>query len=141
MDEDHRLTIGALADAAGVGRETVRFYEREGLVADPRGSGHGYRLYPPETVTRLRFIRRAQQLGFTLSEISELLQLRADDEAACEAVEARARRKLADVESKIADLRRIGDALARLVERCEARQPTGDCPILEELEDGAGARR
>lgn len=139
MRDDGRLTIGALADAAGVGRETVRFYERQGLVADPPRSGAGYRLYAPETVARLRFIRRAQQLGFTLSEISELLDLSAADPSACVAVEARARRKLADVEAKIADLRRIGDALSRLVERCAARQPTGDCPILEELEDGGEA--
>lgn len=138
MREDGRLTIGTLADAAGVGRETVRFYEREGLVPDPRGSGVGYRLYAPEAVARLRFIRRAQELGFTLGEISELLELRAEDEAACEAVEVRARRKRADVESKIEDLGRIGDALGWLLEKCEARQPTGECPILEELEDGKG---
>lgn len=134
MGHDDRLTIGALADAAGVGRETVRFYEREGLVADPPRSEAGYRLYAPEAVARLRFIRRAQQLGFTLGEISELLDLRADDSAACEAVEARARRKLSDVEAKIADLRRIGGALRRLIETCQAREPTGECPILEELE-------
>lgn len=134
MREDSRLTIGTLADAAGVGRETVRFYERKGLVADPPRSEGGYRLYPRETIGRLRFIRRAQELGFTLSEIARLLELRAEDEAACEAVEARARRKLADVESKIEDLTRIGNALDRLIEKCKARQPTGECPILEELQ-------
>ena len=134
MRENGRLTIGALADAAGVGRETVRFYEREGLIADPPRSEAGYRLYPPETVARLGFIRRAQRLGFTLSDIAALLELRAEGEAACEAVGARARRKLADVEAKMEDLRRIGEALARLVEKCEARQPMGECPILEELE-------
>lgn len=134
MREDARLTIGTLADAAGVGRETVRFYERKGLVADPPRSEAGYRLYPRETIGRLRFIRRAQELGFTLNEIAALLELRAESEAACEAVEARARRKLADVEAKIEDLKRIGDALGRLIDKCEARQSTGECPILEELQ-------
>jgi len=137
MTEKDRLTIGAVADAAGVGRETIRFYEREGLVPDPPRSPAGYRLYGQETVGRLRFIRRAQELGFTLREISELLDLRVDDAAGCDAVEARARRKLADVERKISDLRRIGDALGRLVEKCAARERTGECPILEELEEGS----
>jgi MerR family mercuric resistance operon transcriptional regulator len=90
-------------------------------------------MYSPSVVGRLRFIRRAQELGFTLAEIAELLDLRVQDGAACDVVEARARRKLADIESKISDLGRIGDALGRLVEKCVARQPTGDCPILEEL--------
>ena len=117
MTDRNTLTIGALADAADVGRETIRFYEREGLVPDPPRSPAGYRLYGPEIVGRLRFIRRAQQLGFTLSEIAELLDLRVDDPAGCDAVEARARRKLADVEDKISDLRRMGDALSRLVEK------------------------
>ena len=69
-----------------------------------------------------------------MAEIAELLDLRVEDEAACDAVEAHARRKLADIESKISDLGRIGDALGRLVEKCAARKPTGDCPILEELD-------
>lgn len=134
MDHD-ALTIGPLAERTGVGRETIRFYERKGLIDDPPRSPAGYRLYPPEAVGRLRFIRRAQHLGFTLAEISELLDLRVDDAAGCDAVEARARRKLADVEAKMADLRRISAALGRLVEKCAAREPTGECPILEELEE------
>ena len=81
------------------------------------------------------FIRRAQDLGFTLAEITELLSLRIDEVSACGAVETRARAKLVSVEEKIGDLRRIGDALERLVEKCEAHEPTSDCPILEELED------
>lgn len=128
------LTIGKLAAAAGVGRETIRYYERQGLLDEPPRSQAGYRHYPPDAVGRLRFIRRAQELGFSLAEITELLDLRIDEVSACSAVEARARAKLVTVEEKIDDLRRIGDALGRLVEKCEARQPTSDCPILEELE-------
>ena len=135
MSRNDTMSIGTLADAAAVGRETIRFYERKGLIDDPPRSPAGYRMYSPSVVGRLRFIRGAQELGFTLAEIAELLDLRVEDAAACDVVEARARRKLADIESKISDLGRIGDALGRLVEKCAARQPTGDCPILEELDE------
>lgn len=129
------LTIGALADAVGVGRETVRFYERKGLLPDPPRTASGYRNYPPESVERLRFIRRAQGLGFTLEEISELLSLRVDEVAACGTVEARAREKLTNVAQKLTELRRMKKALERLVEACQARESTSDCPILEELDE------
>ncbi len=135
MSNSGSLTIGKLAAAAGVGRETIRYYERMGLLESPPRSAAGYRHYPHDAVDRLRFIRRAQELGFTLAEIIELLGLRIDEVSACGAVEARAREKLANVEDKIGDLRRIGDALTRLVEKCEAREPTSDCPILEQLEE------
>ncbi len=130
------LTVGRLADAAGVGRETIRYYERVGLLDEPPRSRAGYRHYPAEAIDRLRFIRRAQELGFTLAEITELLDLRIDEVSACVTVEARARAKLATVEDKIGDLRRIGHSLERLVQKCVARQPTSECPILEELEAG-----
>ena len=129
------LTIGKLAASAGVGRETIRYYERKGLLEEPPRSEAGYRHYPPDAVDRLRFIRRAQDLGFTLAEITELLGLRVDQVSACGTVEIHARAKLVTVEEKIGDLRRIGDALKRLLEKCEAREPTSDCPILEELDD------
>lgn len=134
MNEEATMNIGALATAVGVGRETIRFYERRGLIPDPPRSRAGYREYPSETVRRVRFIRRAQELGFTLSEISELLELRIADASACGQVERNARAKLDQVESKIVDLNRIGGSLRSLVARCEAREPTGECPILEELE-------
>lgn len=130
------LTIGALAAAADVGVETVRFYERRGLLPRPPRTSSGYRQYPPDTVERLRFIRRAQGLGFTLEEIGELLELRVDEVAACGPVEAGARAKIRQVEEKMAELQRIRDALGRLVAACQAREPTSECPILEELEDG-----
>mgnify|MGYP002623553893 CR=1 FL=1 len=135
-NEGPSLTIGALAKAADIGVETVRFYERKGLLPEPPRTQAGYRQYPPETVDRLRFIRRAQGLGFSLREIMELLNLRVDEIAACGPVEAQAREKLEQVAGKIAELRRIQSALRRLVRACEAREPTGECPILEELEEG-----
>lgn len=135
MSKTETLTIGELAASAGVGRETIRYYERQGLIDPPPRSPAGYRRFRPDTVVRLRFIRRAQELGFTLSEISDLLELRIDHVSACGAVEAGAREKLEQVEAKISDLMRIGDALNRLVEKCQAREPTSGCPILEELED------
>ncbi len=134
MSETSTLTIGALAQAAGVGVETIRFYERKGLLPEPPRTRAGYRQYPSDTVDRVRFIRRAQGLGFALREISELLDLRVDEVAACGPVEAQAREKLEQVTGKMEELRRIETALQRLVEACEAREPTGACPILEELD-------
>ena len=135
MPRSPSLTIGALAREAGVGVETVRFYERQGLVPEPPRTASGYRQYPEDAIQRLRFIRQAQRLGFTLREISELLELRVDEVAACGSVETRARKKLADVREKMAKLNRIERALEGLVEACRAREPTSDCPILEELEE------
>lgn len=139
MPESTVLTIGGLARSAGVGVETVRFYERKGLLPEPPRSPSGYRQYPPDTVERLRFIRRAQDLGFALSQIADLLELRVDEVAACGTVEAQAREKLALVAGKMKELRRIRRSLNRLVTACQAREPTSDCPILEELEDRRGA--
>lgn len=136
MSDGDTLTIGALAKAADIGVETVRFYERKGLLPEPPRTPSGYRQYPSETVDRMRFIRRAQGLGFALREISELLDLRVDEAAACGPVEAQAREKLAQVAGKIEELRRMEAALQRLVHACEAREPTGECPILEELDHG-----
>ena len=140
MPAESGLTTGALAEAAGVGRETVRFYERKGLLPEPPRTTSGYRDYPLESVGRLRFIRRAQGLGFTLDEIADLLALRVDEVAACGTVEARAREKLASVADKLTELRRMKKALERLVDACQSREPTSDCPILEELEDRGGDR-
>jgi Hg(II)-responsive transcriptional regulator len=138
MSDEASLTIGELAQAAGVGRETVRFYERKGLIADPPRTASGYRQYPHDSVARLRFIRRAKGLGFTLEEIADFLALRVDEAAACGTVEARARQKLEGIAQKLAELRRMKRALDRLVQACATREPTGDCPILEELEERRG---
>ncbi len=141
MSESAPLTIGALAQAANVGVETVRFYERKGLLPEPPRTPSGYRQYPGDTVDRLKFIRRAQGLGFALREILELLDLRVDEVAACGPVEAQAREKLEQVAGKIEELRRIETALQRLVVACEAREPTGECPILEELDQAGPSDR
>ncbi len=138
MENPTTFTIGPLAKQAGVGVEAIRFYEREGLLPEPPRSASGYRQYSSDSVQRLRFIRKAQTLGFSLNEISELLDLRVDEVGACGAVELRAREKLARVADKITELRRIETALQQLVWACEAREPTGECPILEELKEPAG---
>lgn len=124
-----RLTIGQVAQKAGIGVETVRFYEREGLVAEPPRSDSGYRDYPPDTVARLLFIRRAKELGFTLKEIKELLSLRPTRSRS--GIRALAQAKIADIEAKIELLKQIKRALGRLVSEC----PSGaECPILNALE-------
>jgi len=129
------LTIGEVAKAAEIGIETVRFYEREGLIAEPPRRQSGYRQYPPETVRRLRFIRRAKELGFTLKEIGELLDLRVDPTRSCADVRALAKAKMADVEVKMFDLARIQAALTDLVRVCRGKGPTSVCPILDALDE------
>ena len=131
------LTIGRLAAAAGVGVETVRFYERKGLVRQPEKPMFGHRRYPADTVARIRFIRRAKELGFTLKEIAELLELRMDPGRNCADVRARALAKTADIDRKIAALQRMREALARLAAACQGQGPTSACPILDAMEDGA----
>lgn len=128
------MLIGELADAAGVGVETIRFYEREGLLPEPPRSEAGYRLYDTDAVRRVLFIRKAKDLGFTLSETKDLLELRVSDTSACDDVAERARRKIATVEERIRELRRVRRVLHDLVETCAAQTETSDCPILEVLD-------
>jgi MerR family copper efflux transcriptional regulator len=128
------LTIGQVARQAGVGVETVRFYEREGLLAEPQRRPSGYRQYGEEVVARLRFIRRAKELGFTLKEIAELLSLRLDPDAKPADVKRRAEAKLADIEAKVRTLRRMQKALSKLTAACGGHGKIGDCPILDALE-------
>jgi MerR family mercuric resistance operon transcriptional regulator len=128
------LTIGQLAKAAGVGVETVRFYERGGLLPLPARRQSGYRQYSQDAVRRVRFIRRAKDLGFTLKEIGELLDLRVDRRRSCADVRALARAKIADVDTKINDLAHMRAALERLARACRGTGPTIECPILEALE-------
>ena len=128
------LTIGQLAKHAGVGVETIRFYEREGLLSQPERRSSGYRQYSPEAVRRVRFIRHAKELGFTLKEIQELLELRVDPHSSCADVRRRAGDKIADIEGRIASLERMREALESLARKCRGRGPTSDCPILEELD-------
>lgn len=129
------MMTGELAKRAGVNVETLRFYERKGLLPVPPRRASGYREYPPDSVTRIRFIKRAQDLGFTLGEIGELLGLRGGGKGATPAdVREHAERKLADVRRKIADLRAIEKALVGLTSACPGEGPLDDCPILQHLE-------
>lgn len=129
------LTVGQVARAAEVGVETLRFYEREGLLAEPPRRPSGYRQYPPDTVRRVRFIRRAKELGFTLKEIGELLALRVDPGTTCADVRTLARAKVDDIAKKLAEMRRIQGVLERLARSCRGKGPTSACPILDMLDD------
>ncbi len=128
------LKIGEVAKRSGVGVDTVRFYERRGLIADPPRRPSGYRQYPPETVQRVRFIRQAKALGFTLEEIRGLLELRVDPDKSCADVRALANLKIADIEEKMAKLARIKAALGELARACRGEGPTSECPILDAID-------
>lgn len=128
------LTIGQLAKRAGVGVETVRFYERQGLLAEPTRKESGYRQYTEDVVARLRFIRRAQDLGFSLKEIADLLALRVDPATTCAEVRQRAAAKVADIDSKIETLQRMKAALLKVTAQCRGHGPTSECPILDALD-------
>lgn len=128
------MRISELAQRAGVNVQTVRYYERRGLLDDPRNRGVGYREYGEATLDRLRFIRRSQELGFTLSEIEELLALRLQRGTTAADVKERAAAKIAEIDEKLRDLERIREALTHLAGQCRGgRGPVGDCPLLEAL--------
>lgn len=127
------MKIGQLAAQAGAGIDTVRFYERQGLLPPPRRQPSGYRHYDLEDVARLRFIRRAKGLGFTLVEIRELLALSGRREDDMAGLKEAAVEKLADVEAKLAELTRIKDGLQTLVASCPGQGPLDHCPILAAL--------
>jgi MerR family copper efflux transcriptional regulator len=124
------LTIGKLAHAAGVRIDTVRFYERAGLLNKPQRTASGYRLYAPSDVARLRFIRRAKALGFSLEEIAQLLRLN-DGGGRRGAVRALAGKRLAEIEQKLTELSRMRDTLRHLVQQCRGDGPLAGCPIID----------
>ena len=128
------LSIGQVARRAGVGVETVRYYEREGLLEEPPRRASGYRQYPEEVVKRLHFIKRAQKLGFSLKEINELLLLRVDAQTACDEVKQRTEAKIAEVERKLVELQRMRQALIQVASLCEGQGPNSPCPVLEALD-------
>lgn len=134
------LTIGRVAKQADVPIETIRYYERRGLLPDPPRTESGYRQYDTESVTRLRFIKEAQELGFSLEDIQGLLALRVDKETSCGEVRARAERKAADIEAKIRILQAMHDALQEMIAACAQGGPSGECPLLETLERHAQER-
>ena len=124
------FTIGKAAKQAGVGVETVRFYERRGLIEQPPRRDNGYRQYPEETVVRIRFIKQAKKLGFTLREINELLTPRDEPGAACSDLRQRAEIKLMDINRRIEELARMRDVLNSLINSCSQEKSIGECPIL-----------
>jgi Cu(I)-responsive transcriptional regulator len=127
-------TIGSVARCAGVGVETVRFYEKQGLITQPLRGTSGYRQYPEETISRLRFIQRAKALGFSLREIRELLSLRVDPTMRSGEVKVRAQAKIANIEEKIRTLVRMKETLVRLTDACDGCASVRACPILDALD-------
>ena len=132
------LTIGRLAQEVGLNLETVRYYERRGLLPAPPRSLSGYRLYPTETARRLRFIQRAKDLGFSLREIKELLSLRVSPRTSRKEIRQKAEAKITDIRAKIQSLESIEKSLRRLTKACGGCGPVSECPILEGL-DGESA--
>ena len=133
------LTIGLVARRAGVGVETVRFYERQGLIEEPPRRLSGYREYDDAVVSRLGFIRRAKDLGFTLKEIKDLLSLRRDSSTPATDVKRRAETKIADIESKIRSLQKMKKALTKLTSACRCHDTSVECPLLHALDGEADA--
>lgn len=127
------LRIGQVAAGASVKVETVRYYERTGMLPVPRRTAAGYRQYDVEAIRRIRFIKHAQALGFSLKEIRDLLALRVRHGAACGAIERKTRNKIALIDEKVRELTRLRRTLEALVASCEAREATAECPVLETL--------
>ncbi len=128
----HPFTISKLAQAAGVNVETIRFYQRRGLLAEPAKPLGGIRRYGEAEVARVLFVKSAQRIGFTLDEIAQLLQL--DDGTQCKEARAIAEHKLADVRKRLQDLQRIEAVLAQLVDRCASSRGQVSCPLIEALQ-------
>lgn len=131
MSMKESLTIGKLADASDVNVETVRFYERKGILKQPKKQG-AFRYYPEEYITRIRFIKRSQELGFTLKETKELLDLKIKNQSKCSDVLSRTEEKIQEINQKISDLKKMKKSLEGLASCCvDTNQPLSDCPILE----------
>ena len=136
------MRIGRLAEAADVSVDTVRYYERRGLLAEPRRTDGGFRDYDEGAVRRLRALRRAQALGFTLDEAAGLLALSRESHADAAAVRQRAVEKIADLDARIAELAKTRDALAALADACGGRHTTrAECPVLHALAEPDTAGR
>jgi len=125
-----RLTIGRLAKAAEVNIETIRYYQRIALLTEPAKPSEGYRIYPVDAITRIRFIKRAQQLGFKLQEIAELLQM---GDGQCRDVRVRAEKKRQQISQQISDLEKLCSTLDTLINNCQRDNDSGHCPIIETL--------
>ena len=128
-----QLTIGQLAKQAGVGVETIRYYERRGLMAKPGRRASGYRQYDETAIARIAFIRRCKDLGFTLTEIKELLGLWFDTQTTCTEVRRKAEQKIDDIESRIKTLQAMKRSLRKVVDQCHQRKSLQECPLLDGL--------
>ena len=129
------LTIGKVAERASVKIDTLRYYERQGVIAPPERNGSNYRVYEEDTVLRVRFVKRAQELGFSLAEIKELLELRVSENASCADVRDQALAKVADLEAKIRSLQSMRRVLSRLADECIGQGPLSDCPVFDALDE------
>lgn len=132
--DSRRLKIGQVAAQGGVNLQTLRYYEREKLLPEPPRLASGYRVFSEDTVRRVRFIKRAQRLGFTLAEIRELLSLRVDRQDGSGAVRALAKKKIDEIEQKISSLQAMKTALEHLTDKCSGKGPSSECPILESID-------
>lgn len=129
-----KMTISQLARRVGVGVETVRFYEREGLLDQPARPDSGYRQYTPDGIKRIQFIRRAKELGFSLKEIHELLTLRVGSASTCADVKRQTEAKIDQIERKVKDLLRMKRVLIQITDQCYGKGPLSQCPILDALD-------
>jgi Hg(II)-responsive transcriptional regulator len=130
------MKIGEVAKQSDVGVETIRYYERKGLLAEPERRPSGYRLYDASVVARLQFIRRTKELGFTLAEIKEFLGLWFDANTRCEHIRARAEKKVTDIEEKIRTLQKMKRSLKKVISECESKNTVDDCPLLVGIDIG-----
>ena len=128
------MTRSEMAKRSGVNIETLRYYEKRKLIDPPPRSNTGYRLYSADDLLKIRFIKNAKGLGFTLKEIAELMKLRVRQNSGCESVLAKAKLKKSEVTDKIKDLQSMKKVLDQLIRKCERSVPTEDCPILESFE-------
>lgn len=141
MKTENEMTIGILAKKSDVTVETVKFYEKVGVLPKPQKPSSGFRTYPSEYVSRIHFIKRAQELGFTLREVKELLKLKVDKKATCGQVMKKTDEKILEVEKKIKDLKQMKKSLEQIRECCEdGTQTLTDCPILECFETTGGCQ-
>jgi len=131
MSMNEKLTIGKLAQASDIGVETVRFYERKGLIKQPEKQG-AFRYYSQDLIDRIKFIKRAQELGFTLKEVKELLELKIKNQSKCSDVLKKTESKILEIDEKISDLKKMKKSLKNLAQCCTSDDlPLSDCPILE----------
>lgn len=134
-----RMTIGALGEATGVGAETIRYYERIGLLPEPARTAAGYRLYEPEHIRRLNFIRRGRELGLSLDAVRELLSLASDRLRSCARVDRLVQEHIHDLDHKIAGLQQLRGALQSLADSCRGGGKIADCRILEAMQEAEQA--